>query len=169
MDAIEAIVSRRSIRKYKNKSIPNSVLKDLLQIGMSAPSAGNEQPWHFIVITDTQHLNTIPNFHPHSQMLKEASAAIVVCLDTTLETHQGMGVQDCSAATENILIALNAYGLGGVWLGIFPREERINGLRKLLYIPDQIIPISLISVGYPAEQKSREDRYRDSRVHYNKW
>jgi nitroreductase len=169
MDAIEAIISRRSIRKYKNKSIPDSILKDIVQIGMSAPSAGNEQPWHFIVITDIQHLNTIPTFHPHSQMLKQASAAIAVCLDTELETHKGMGVQDCSAATENILIALHAYGLGGVWLGIFPREERINGLRKLLHIPNHIIPISLISIGYPAEQKPREERYNDLRVHYNKW
>ena len=169
MDAIEAILSRRSIRKYSNKSIPDSLIKEFVKIGMSAPSAGNEQPWHFIVITDTQILKNIPSFHPHSQMLKGASAAITVCLDTELETHKGMGLQDCSAATENILIAINADGLGGVWLGIYPREERIKGMRKLLNIPEHIIPISLISIGYPAEHKRREDRYNDSRVHYNQW
>jgi nitroreductase len=169
MDAIEAILSRRSIRKFSKKSIPDSLIKELINIGMSAPSAANEQPWHFIVITETQILNKIPSFHPHSQMLKDASAAIAVCLDTKLETHKGMGVQDCSAATENILIAITAYGLGGVWLGIYPREDRINGMRKLLNIPDHVIPFSLISIGYPAEYKQQEDRYNESRVHYNQW
>jgi nitroreductase len=169
MDAIEAILSRRSIRKFRKKSIPDSLIKGLISIGMSAPSAGNEQPWHFIVITDTQILNNIPSFHPHSQMLKDASAAITVCLDKKLETHKGMGVQDCSAATENILIAINAYGLGGVWLGIYPREERVNGMRKLLNIPEHVIPFSLISIGYPAEHKQKENRYNRSRVHYNQW
>jgi len=169
MDAIEAILSRRSIRKYSNKSISDSLIKELIKIGMSAPSAGNEQPWHFIVISDPQILKKIPIFHPHSQMLKEANAAITVCLDTKFETYKGMGFQDCSAATENILIAIHAKGLGGVWLGIYPREERINGMRQLLNIPEHVVPFSLISIGYPAEYKQREDRYKDSRVHYNQW
>lgn len=169
MDVIEAILSRRSIRKYNNKLIPETLIKELLRVGMSAPSAGNEQPWHFIVINDTKILNNIPSFHPHSQMLKESTVAIVVCLDTKLETHNGMGVQDCSAATENILIAINAKGLGGVWLGIYPREERIIGMKKLLNVPKHVVPFSLIPIGYPAEHKRQEDRYIDSRVHYNKW
>ena len=80
-----------------------------------------------------------------------------------------MGIQDCSAATENILIAVNAKGLGAVWLGIHPREERVSGMRRLLNIPEHVLPFSLISIGYPAEQKLRENRYNDSRVHYNQW
>ncbi len=169
MDAIEAILSRRSIRKYSNKPIPDSLVKELLNVGMSAPSAGNEQPWHFIVINDSQILKKIPSFHPHSQMLKEASVAITVCFDTELETHKGMGFQDCSAATENILIAIHAKGLGGVWLGIYPRKKRIDGMRKLLNIPKHVIPFSLISIGYPAEKKPRENRYTDLKIHYNQW
>jgi len=169
MDALEAIFSRRSIRNYRKKPINDSLIKELLETGMSAPSAGNEQPWHFIVITNQKILNSIPLFHPHSKMLKEASLAILVCLDYNLESHKGMGIQDCSAATENILIAVNAKGLGAVWLGIHPREERVNGMRKLLNIPDNILPFSLISIGYPAEKKPRENRYNDSRVHYNQW
>jgi nitroreductase len=169
MDAIEAIINRRSIRKYKKKAIDDSLIKELLEVGMSAPSAGNEQPWHYIVIDNRKILNDIPSFHPYSEMLKDAPLAILVCLDSNLEKHKGMGIQDCSAATENILIAINAKGLGAVWLGIYPREERIKGMRRLLDIPDNIIPFSLISIGYPSEKKQKENRYNKSRVHYNQW
>ena len=169
MDAIDVILSRRSIRKYVKKSISKESIKKLLEVAMSAPSAGNQQPWHFIVITDTKILIQIPTFHNHAQMLTEATLGILICLDKNLETHKGMGIQDCSAATENILIAIQAMGLGAVWLGVYPRLERINGLRNLLNIPENVIPISLISIGYPAEEKPREKRYNESRIHYNKW
>lgn len=169
MDAIEAILTRRSIRKYIKKPISEKDIEDLLESAMSAPSAGNEQPWHFIVISDPKILKEIPSFHNHAQMLNEASVAILVCNDKSLEKHGEMWIQDCSAATENMLIAVNAKGLGAVWLGIYPREERINGMRKLLSIPDHIIPFSLISIGYPGEQKPSANRYDVSRVHKNKW
>jgi nitroreductase len=169
MDAIEAILSRRSIRKYTKKSVSKELIKNLLEAAMSAPSAGNQQPWHFVVIIDTKILIEIPTFHNHADMLKEAALGILVCFDKDLEKHKGMGIQDCSAATENILIAVQAKGLGAVWLGVYPRKERIDGLRKLLNIPEHIIPFSLISIGYPAEQKPKANRYNESRVHYNKW
>jgi nitroreductase len=169
MDAIEAILSRRSIRKYTKKSIPNGLIKNLLEAAMSAPSAGNEQPWHFIVINDTNIISEIPTFHNHAEMLKEATLAILICCDKNLEKHKGMAIQDCSAATENILIAVQANNLGAVWLGVYPRKERIDGLRKLLNIPEDTIPFSLVSIGFPAEQKPKANRYNESRIHYNKW
>jgi nitroreductase len=169
MEAIEAILSRRSIRKYIKKPISNILIKEFLKIGMSAPSAGNEQPWHFIVIKDPKILIDITTFHPHANMLKQAATAILVCCDKKLEKHEGMGIQDCSAATENILIAVQARGWGAVWLGVYPREKRMIGLRKLLNIPENVIPFSLISIGYPTEQKNQTNRYNDSRVHYDKW
>jgi len=169
MDAIDAILSRRSIRKYSKKPVSDKFIKKLLETAMNAPSAGNEQPWHFIIINDPQILSKIPTFHSHANMLKEASFAFLVCSDLHLDKHNSMWVQDCSAATENILIAAHAQGLGAVWLGVYPREERINGLKNLLNIPEHIIPFSLISVGYPAEQKPKTNRYDDSRVHYNEW
>ena len=169
MDALEAILCRRSIRKYTGEAIPRQTITDLLRAAMSAPSAGNQQPWHFVVIEDRQILNEIPNIHPHSRMLREASAAIVVCGDLKLETNKGYWVQDCSAATENVLIAANAAGLGAVWLGVYPREERVEGLRKLLNAPQHIIPFSLISIGYPAEHKPPSDRYNVSRIHEDRW
>ena len=166
---MDAVLSRRSIRKYNKKPVSDELIKKLLDAAMSAPSAGNEQPWHFIIITDPRILSKIPTFHNHAEMLKGASLAILVCSDMNLDKHKGMWVQDCSAATENMLIAVQAQGLGAVWLGIYPREERINGLRKLLSIPEHIIPFSLISIGYPAETKPKANRYNESRIHYNKW
>jgi nitroreductase len=169
MDAMKAILSRRSIRKYNKKPISDKLLKELLDAAMSAPSAGNEQPWHFMVINDPKILNEIPSFHNHAQMLNDASMAILICSDKRLEKHGEMWIQDCSAATENILIAVNAKGLGAVWLGIYPRAERVNGMRNLLGIPEHVIPFSLISIGYPAEQKPPANRYDVSRIHQNKW
>jgi nitroreductase len=169
MEAMEAILSRRSIRKYTGDRVPEYLITELLKAAMSAPSAGNQQPWHFVVIDDRQVLDEIPNYHPHARMLRDAALAILVCCDIGLETHKGYWVQDCSAATQNILIAAQANGLGSVWLGIYPREERVHGLRNLLGLPEHIIPLSLISIGYPGEQKPPSDRYSVSRVHRNGW
>ncbi|MCD6385443.1 nitroreductase family protein [Candidatus Sumerlaeota bacterium] len=166
---MEAILGRRSIRKYTDKAVPEPVINQLLEAGMSAPSAGNQQPWHFIVINEREILEKVTEFHPYAEMLKEANVAICVCADVNLEKHKGYWVQDCSAATENILIAATALGLGACWLGIYPREQRVNGLRSLLGIPDNVIPLSLISIGYPAEQKPPANRYNSTRIHYNKW
>lgn len=169
MDAMEAILTRRSVRKYSKKPLSNEIVKELLEAAMCAPSAGNEQPWHFIIIDDPQILGKVPSFHNHAQMLKDASIAILVCGDMNLDKHNGMWIQDCSAATENILIAARTKELGAVWLGIFPREERIKGMKQLTNLPDHVMPFSLISIGYPAETQKRVDRYNTSRIHKNKW
>ena len=168
MDAMEVILSRRSIRRYTEKPVSDEVLKELLEAAMCAPSAANRQPWYFVVINDRKILDEIPNLHPYSQMLKEAPVAILVCCDSDLQLDD-YGVQDCSAATQNILLAAHAGGLGAVWLGVYPLEQRVAAIQKLLDLPENIIPISLISIGYPAEQKPRLDRYRADRVHYNRW
>lgn len=169
MEAIQAILTRRSIRRYTDRQVSDELIKQLLESAMSAPSAGNEQPWHFVVIKDRQILNEIPKIHPYSSMLKEAPLAILVCGDESLQKYKGYWVQDCSAATENLLIAVNALGLGGVWLGVYPIEERVVGIRKLLAMPENVIPFSLISIGYPAEQKPPANRYDESRIHYDRW
>jgi nitroreductase len=169
MEALDAILSRRSIRKYTRTPVPDQIIKELLTAGMSAPSARNTQSWQFIIINSHKILDEIPKFHPYSEMLKDASVAFLVCGDKQLEENEGYLVQNCSAVTENILIAAQAKGLGAVWLGIYPRNERIMGIRKLLDIPNDFLPISLISIGYPAEDKSREYRYDVSKIHYNGW
>lgn len=169
MDAMDAILTRRSIRKYTGEQVPDSIIKEMLEAAMSAPSARNQQPWQFIVIRDKNIMEQVTKIHPYSQMLKEASAAILVCGDKDFEVTPGYWVQDCSAATQNILVAAHAKGLGAVWLGIYPREERVAGLKKLLGIPDSVTPLSLVSIGYPAEKKEPANRYNEKRVHYDKW
>jgi nitroreductase len=169
MDAMDAILSRRSIRKYTKEPVPEKVLKEILDAAMSAPSAGNQQPWHFVVINNREILDEIPNFHPYSHSLKMASVAILVCGDLELEQHKDFWVQDCSAAIENILVAVHAKGLGAVWLGLYPRTERVAGMRELLGIPDQVVPLAIIPIGYPAEEKPPAMRFNASRIHYNKW
>ncbi len=166
---MKAIYTRRSIRKFKSDPIDPSILLEFVRAGMNAPSAGDQQPWHFILITDRKLLDAVPAFHPHSQMLHEAPAAILVCGDLLLERHKGYWVQDCSAATENILLEIADRGFGGVWLGVYPREERVNGLRKLLDIPEHVIPFALIAVGRPAEHKGPKNIFREERIRTNAW
>ncbi len=169
MDAIDAILSRRSIRKYTTDPVPEDVINQLLEAAMSAPSASNQQPWHFIVINKRDILDEIPKVHPYSNMLKEAPLAIVVCGDLQLEINKGFWVTDCSAATENILIAAQAKGLGAVWLGVYLIEERVTSIQELLGLPKHIIPLCIVSIGYPAEKKPRSNRYNPSRIHHNRW
>lgn len=169
MDVIEAILSRRSIREYTDRQVPDAAIQVLLEAAMNAPSAGNEQPWHFVVIKDRDVLDEIPKFHPYSAMLQTASLAILVCGDERLEKHKGFWTQDCSAATQNILLAAHAQGLGAVWLGVYPVEQRVQGLRRLLGVPAEITPFSLVSIGFPAHGKPPAHRYLSERVHQNLW
>jgi nitroreductase len=136
---------------------------------MSAPSAGNEQPWHFIVITDRTLLRAITKIHQYAEMLNEAPVAILVCADVRLQKYDGYWVHDCAAATENMLIEATDLGLGGVWLGVHPIEERISGLKKMFDLPEPVIPFSLLSLGHPAEKKPPKDLYLKERVHTNGW
>jgi len=169
MDAMEAILSRRSIRKYQAGHVSSDVIHDVLRAAMSAPSAGNQQPWHFIVVSDRKLLDAIPGVHPHSLMIREAPVAIVVCGDMAVEKHKGYWTQDCAAATENLLIAVHALGLGGVWLGVYPREERVSGMKKLFSLPEHITPFAIVPIGYPAEKKPPSGRFDEGKIHFNGW
>ncbi len=169
MDAIQVILSRRSIRKYTAQPVREATVEELLRAAMAAPSAGNQQPWHFVIIRDRQILAEIPRVHPYSSMVPDAQVAILVCGDLQREKHVGYWVQDCSAATQNMLLAAHAKGLGAVWLGVYPREERVAGLRRLVGLPQHVIPLALIPIGYPAEDKPPADRYDTSRVHQDGW
>jgi len=169
MDTMEAILTRRSIRQYTTKRVSRELINQIVKAAMSAPSAGNERPWHFIVLTDRSILDTIPTFHPYAAMLKHASAAILVCGDASLEKHKGYWVLDCAAATENMLIAAHAKGLGAVWCGVYPTEDRIANLRTLLHLPAHITPFALVPLGFPAESREAGDRFDGYRIHENGW
>jgi nitroreductase len=166
---MDFILSRRSVRKFTKEPVAEEQVRQLLAAAMAAPSAGNQQPWHFVVIDDRRVLDQPPAFHPNSKMLYEAPLAIAVCADLTRDSHHGMWVQDCSAATENLLLAAHALGLGAVWLGIYPREERVGGLRKLLGLPEHVMPLSLVAVGHPGEHPPPAERFQESRIHRNHW
>lgn len=144
-------------------------MTELLKAGMYAPSARNYQPWHFIILQDQQMLEKVTEFHPYASMLPKASAGIVVCGDKSIEPTGEYINQDCSAATQNILLAAHDHGLGSVWLGLYPRDARVEGMKKLLGLPENILPISLIAIGYPAEEKPVPERFKTDRVHYNAW
>ena len=169
MDAMNAIFTRRSIRKYTKRQIDRELIKLILKAGMYAPSARNLQPWRFLIITDRLILNKIPQVHPYANMIREASVGILVCADLNIQSNKNYCAEDCSASTQNILLAANANGIGAVWLGVYPREKRIEGLKELLKLPENILPISLISLGYPDEVKETPERYDESKIHYNVW
>jgi nitroreductase len=144
-------------------------VKYVLKAAMSAPSAGNERPWHFIVIRDRISLDTIMGFQPYSQMLREAPMAILVCADTSQQKHEGFWPQDCAAAMENMLLASIARGLGSVWLGIYPNEDRVVAMAKHVGTPPHIVPFALMPLGHPDEEKPYSDRYDASRVRQERW
>jgi nitroreductase len=169
MDLFEAIANRRSIRKYLPEPVPEAAVETLIRAAMAAPSAGNQQAWHFIVITDRSILDAIPDLHPHSKMLREAPMGIAVCADLALETKQGYWIQDCAAAVQNMLLAAHGLGLGACWLGIHPRPEREAGLQKMLSLPQTVSPLAVVAVGYAAEQKQTVDRFNPERIHRDRW
>ncbi|MBI4833307.1 MAG: nitroreductase family protein [Planctomycetes bacterium] len=166
---MEVILSRRSVREYKNADVSEKLIKEILEAGMHAPSARNEQPWHFLVVNDRNILKKIMEFHPYATMLAQAPAAILVLGGLETTPDEGYAVIDCAAATQNMLLAIHDKGLGAVWLGIYPRAERITGMRKLFSLPANVLPVSLIALGYPLEEKAQEARFNQARIHYNKW
>ena len=169
MELLDGILTRRSIRKYTNQEVSQNQIEIMLKAAMYAPSANNQQPWQFVVIQNKEILNEISKVHPYAKMLNQTNLAILVCGDEHLELSKGYWVVDCSAATQNILLAAHSIGLGAVWLGLHPREERKNAIRDILKLPDHIQPLSLISVGYPNEIKETPNRYKPERIHYNAW
>ncbi|MCX6771943.1 MAG: nitroreductase family protein [Candidatus Micrarchaeota archaeon] len=169
MEALVAIMTRKSVREFGYKPMPDDALKKLLAAGMQAPTARNGQPWHFVVVSDREMLLRIPEFSPYTKMVAEASAGILVCGDTQNERSREYVVQDCAAATENILLAAHAMGMGGVWTGVYPDEKKMEGFRKLLGIPAHIAPVSFAVIGFPKAIGRAEMRYNGERVHRGKW
>lgn len=169
MDAIDAIMTRRSIRKYTSEPVAPEHVETLLRAAMAAPSAGNQQPWRFVVLTERERLDAAAQTTPYGSMLREAPLGIVVCADTRDLKHPQMWEQDCSAAVENLLLAAHALGLGAVWLGFWPKMERVEPLKETLGLPEGIEPLAVIAIGHPAESKPPADRYDPAKVRYERW
>jgi nitroreductase len=169
MNYLNTIIGRRSIRKYKSEKIEKSKIIDILRAGMYAPSAVNKQPWHFIVIDDREIMQKIMEIHQSSKMLETASHAVLICGDENLQHDKGFWIADCGAATENILLAAKSLDIGSCWIGVYPRENRMDAFKKLFSLPPHILPFALVSLGYPDEEKSTPERFKPERIFWNTW
>lgn len=143
----------------------------ILRAAMAAPSAGNAQPWHFIVLDDRATMDAIVAIHAHAAMIQQAPVAVVVAAELAQEKYPGFGywTLDCSAAVENMLLAARGLGIGSVWCGIYPRTERMEGLTKLLGLPDGVKAHALVVLGHPAQDFKRVERFKPERIHKNHW
>lgn len=165
-DALETIFSRKSVRKYSSAPVEKEKLDILLKAGMAAPSGKDMRPWEFLVIDDRAVLDSMAAELPYAKMLKYAPVAIVVCGDKSRSSYWYL---DCSAATQNILLAAEALGLGAVWTATYPYPERMEVVRKYVELPDRICSLCVIPVGYPAMPHQPKDKWDETKVHYNKW
>ena len=171
MDTITAIMTRRSIRDYTSHPVPEDLVRLLVEAGMCAPSAFNERSSEFIVINDRKILDEIFQLNTKALQIKKATVAIMICGNTAKEKFPGKGYWqlDGAVAAENILLAAHAVGLGAVWTAIYPYEDRMAAVKKLLNLPETVQPLCLIPIGYAAEKKFRENRFDPARYHQNKW
>ncbi len=161
------IFARRSIRAYTSEPVAEADIKALLEAAMAAPTAANKRPWHFVVVTEREVLDALAEAHPYGSMLAQATLAVAVCADPSISERYW--VQDCSAATENLLVAAASLGLGAVWLGCHPKDERKTPVREVLGIPDTTEVLSLLSIGHPDEVKPARTQYDEGRVHWQRW
>ncbi len=169
---LDNIMTRTSIRAYEEKDVEEEKVEKMLRAAMAAPTAGNKQPWTFVVIKDKDILHTI-SAHLHTiRMAEKAPLAVVVCGDME-KTFPGDGldywVEDVSAATENLLLAAHGMGLGAVWCGIYPMQERVAFLKELLQLPENMVPLNVVPVGYPAESPDPKDKWKPENIHYDTW
>jgi nitroreductase len=170
MELYEGLITRRSIRKYTSRIIPEKDIETIIKAGMFAPSANNRRPWHFIVVDDRGQMDKIIKVHPYSAMLAGASHAIVVCGDESLQSGLMYYPLDCSTATQNILLAAHSLGYGAVWLGVYPRAERMMAMSEIFGLPEHIRPVSIVSIGVP-EQITQDipERFEPGKIRKNHW
>ena len=169
MELLEGLMTRRSVRNFNYRPIDEETIEKMLRAAMQAPSGMNRQPWQFFVITDREILLKIPKVHPHADMTSQASLAVVVCADETILANPKRWALDCSAATLSLQLAAHGLGLGAVWCGVYPDEDRQRELKNLLKLPEMIHPFSLVPIGYPAEPLPIVDRFIPERIHTNQW
>lgn len=168
-DALTVIHSRKSVRAYLDKPVTKDQLEILLRAGMAAPTAMDKRPWAFVVVTERAMLDTLSFSSRGTRQLKGAAAAIVVCGDTRKGLKSDVWVQDCSAASENILLAAEAIGLGAVWCGIYLNPEPTAYVKRVLGLPAEVIPLNIISIGWPTGAEKPKDKWDPSNIHWNRW
>jgi nitroreductase len=169
MEVQETLLNRRSIRKYKDQQISQENLDKILKAATYAPSAMNLQAWQFILIDDKNVLIETINSIPYAEMLKKSAAAILVCGDSAVEKNESWLLQNCSAAIQNILLSAHGLGIGSCWIAIHGMDDVYKNIKSQFKLPENIVPVSLISLGYPDETVTTEERYKQDKIHHNKW
>lgn len=164
---LETILNRKSVRKYTGRPVEKEKLEILVRAGMAAPSSRDRRPWEFIIVTDRKTLDTMAEGLPFARMLKETNQAIVVCGDTIKSDNAWF--LDCSAAAQNILLAAESIGLGAVWTAVYPYPDRIRIVREELRLPDHVMPLNVIPIGYPQGKESPKNKYNPQQIHYDTW
>lgn len=170
--ALQNIMTRTSIRKFKSQAVESDKIETMLRAAMAAPTAVNKQPWHFVVVNDRQVLDRLAGQGRRGDMLRNAPLAIVVCgnMEKALDGEAAdFWIQDVSAATENLLLAAHAMGLGAVWTGVYPIKDRVNQVAQAMGTPEQIVPFCAIVIGYPDEQPQPKDKWKPENVSYNQY
>lgn len=170
--AIKNIMTRVSVREFTGEKISDEQIDTLMRAAMSAPSAINKQPWAFIVVTDEDKIAELGKALPYSRCSNHPAVAIIPCgdLSKAIEGEMaGFWINDVSAATENLLLAAHAMGLGAVWTGLHPDMNRARMVQELLGLPEHVIPLCVVPVGVPAEHPEVKDKYRPDNIHYNQW
>lgn len=169
---IDCIMTRASVRSYTDTQVPDSIIEKILRAGMAAPTAANQQPWQFVVVTEQYLKDSITSAFEYTKMVENCSFAVVVCgdMDNLFKgdiPEGGFWVEDCSAASENMLLAAHALGVGGVWCGIYPIKEREETLRHILNLPTTLTPLNVMAFGYPSQPVSPKDKWKPEKIHYN--
>ena len=168
---LENIHSRKSVRQYTSEPVSESDIQTILKAAMAAPSAVNFQPWRFVVVTEREQLDAMAEILPYAKMLRQAPAAIVVCGETLWMggNENPYWQQDCAAATQNLLLAVEALGLGAVWTGVYPNQDLYPKLHNYLNLPSTVQPFCCIPVGHPAGNEQPKDKWKPENIHYGKW
>lgn len=174
-DALECIMTRYSLRAYSPRQVSDTVTEQILRAGMAAPTAMNRQPWEMVVVSEQPLKDSIASMSRGASMVSEAPLVVAVCgntqrfIDGESAAEGGFWIQDCSAATENMLLAAHALGLGGVWCGVYPSTERVARLKAILNLPDSIVPLNVVAIGYPKAEGAVKEKWNPARVHYNRF
>ena len=163
---LENILARKSVRQYINRPVEPEKVDLLLRAGMAAPSGSDKRPWSFVVVQDRARLDSMAARLPYAKMLTRAPMAIVICGDTL---RSALWEQDCCAVTENILLAAESMGLGAVWTAAYPYSERVEAVRRYTGLPENIVPLCVVPVGYPEGKQAPKDKYDASKIHYAQW
>jgi nitroreductase len=169
MDVLDAIFTRRSIRKFTREKISEEDLHTILRAGCYAPSAMDRRPWHFVVARDPEILASLAAGLRYGKMIPQAGCAIIVCGNKASQPLTGFLVEDCSASIQNMLLAAHGLGLGAVWCGLYPVPMHTRLMIQVLKIPHGIVPVGLIALGHKSEERRTPERYDPSRVHYDQW